>query len=90
MPEGWINFTFVDDRMYEQISLAERWATIELFRAYYENRLDAIIGFADNYGQRFHADVPVTGKSGRAIVRTGWILLKGESAPRLTTCFVKS
>jgi len=47
-------------------------------------------GFTDDYGQRFHADVLVSGGSGRAIVRTGWILLKGESAPRLTTCFVKS
>ena len=67
MPEGWINFTFVDDRMYEQISLAERWATIELFRAYYENRLDAIIGFADNYGLATVAKVFLLLSTPRAI-----------------------
>jgi hypothetical protein len=51
---------------------------------------ECLPGFADDYGQRFQVDVPVTGKSGPVIVRTGWIILKGESAPRLTTCFVKS
>ncbi|PAV90190.1 hypothetical protein WR25_17240 isoform B [Diploscapter pachys] len=70
MPEGWINFTFVDDRMYEQISLAERWATIELFRAYYENRLDAIIGFADNYGLATVAKVSAGLRQGIPIITT--------------------
>lgn len=51
---------------------------------------ECLPGLNDNYGQRFHADVLITSKSGQAIVRTGWIILKGESGPRLTTCFVKS
>ncbi|HRQ89164.1 MAG TPA: hypothetical protein PLA50_10215 [Bacteroidia bacterium] len=51
---------------------------------------ECLPGIADDYGQRFHADVPVAGRFGEVIVRTGWIVLKGESAPRLTTCFVRS
>lgn len=51
---------------------------------------ECLPGLADGYGQRFQVDVPVIGKFGQAIVQTGWILLNGESAPRLTTCFVKS
>lgn len=43
----------------------------------------------DDFGRRFHVDVPVVGRTGTGIVRTGWILLTGETFPRLTTCFVK-
>lgn len=43
----------------------------------------------DDFGQRFHVDLPVVGRTGSATVRTGWILLTGEAFPRLTTCFIK-
>ena len=52
-------------------------------------RAECVPGAVDEFGRRFHVDLPVTGRFGSAIVRTGWILLNGESGPRLTTCFVK-
>ncbi|BFG78656.1 hypothetical protein PTKU46_66890 [Paraburkholderia terrae] len=47
-------------------------------------------GKADQYGQRFTVDIPVTGPNGNTVpVRTGWIYDPGSSTPRLTTVFVK-
>lgn len=50
LPAGWINLTYWDSRLYEDILLAERHATVGVIQAYCEHRLDAILGFADNYG----------------------------------------
>uniref|UniRef100_A0A8R1IAG7 guanylate cyclase n=1 Tax=Caenorhabditis japonica TaxID=281687 RepID=A0A8R1IAG7_CAEJA len=50
LPPGWINLTYWDSRLYEDILLAERHATVGVIQAYCEHRLDAILGFADNYG----------------------------------------
>ncbi|CAB3407870.1 unnamed protein product [Caenorhabditis bovis] len=50
LPPDWINLTYWDSRLYEDISLAERHATVGVIQAYCEHRLDAILGFADNYG----------------------------------------
>ncbi len=50
---------------------------------------DAVVGEADIYGQRYTVDCRITTDTGEAVVRTGWIIRKGETAPRLTTCFVK-
>lgn len=44
----------------------------------------------DDFGARFHVDLTVVGKTTEARVRTGWIILTGESRPRLTTCFVRA
>jgi len=44
----------------------------------------------DEYGQRYTLDFKIANAGERAIVRSGWIILIGESAPRLTTCFVLS
>ena len=46
-------------------------------------------GELDIYGQRYTVDFEMATRKGRAVVRSGWIVLHGESAPRLTTCYVK-
>jgi hypothetical protein len=50
---------------------------------------DARLGECDSYGQRFTVDFEMETKAGKAKIRSGWITLSGEHAPRLTTCFVK-
>uniref|UniRef100_A0A914P7J2 Receptor ligand binding region domain-containing protein n=1 Tax=Panagrolaimus davidi TaxID=227884 RepID=A0A914P7J2_9BILA len=49
MPKNWINLTVHDSRYWEDTSLAERWSTTGVVKAYCERRLDAIFGFADSY-----------------------------------------
>lgn len=49
MPNGWINITYHDSRYWEDTLLAERHATFGVVQAYCEDRLDAILGFADAY-----------------------------------------
>jgi hypothetical protein len=44
-----------------------------------------IKGRADEYGQRWAVDVPLTGPKGTIVVRTAWILDIGSSTPRLVT-----
>lgn len=50
---------------------------------------DAAKGELDLYGQRYTIDFELETEMGRAEVRSGWIVLRGETAPRLTTCYVK-
>lgn len=42
-------------------------------------------GKADQYGQRWSVDVPLTGPAGTIMVRTAWLLEEGSSTPRLVT-----
>ncbi|WP_370518074.1 DUF6883 domain-containing protein [Micromonospora sp. MP36] len=42
-------------------------------------------GKADQYGQRWSVDVPLTGPAGTIMVRTAWMLEEGSSTPRLVT-----
>jgi uncharacterized protein YukE len=44
-----------------------------------------ILGRADEYGQRWNVDVPLTGPDGSIMVRTAWIVDTGETVPRLIT-----
>ena len=44
-----------------------------------------IEGKADQYGQRWAVDVPLTGPEGSIIVRTAWIVDTGSATPRLVT-----
>ncbi|MFF5176203.1 WXG100 family type VII secretion target [Micromonospora sp. NPDC000089] len=44
-----------------------------------------ILGKADQYGQRWSVDLPLTGPSGSILVRTGWIIDEGATTPRLAT-----
>jgi hypothetical protein len=50
---------------------------------------DASVGELDLYGQRYTIDFEMETETGRAKIRSGWIVLRGESTPRLTTCYVK-
>ena len=45
-------------------------------------------GVQDQHGQRYSVDLALTGPSGAAVVRTGWIVETEGSAPRLTTIYV--
>lgn len=45
-------------------------------------------GGADAYGQRYELDFAMTGPAGNAIVRSAWMVRRGEDFPRLTTCYV--
>ncbi|WP_308042394.1 WXG100 family type VII secretion target [Micromonospora sp. PLK6-60] len=44
-----------------------------------------LLGKADEYGQRWSVDVPLTGPSGSIIVRTAWMVEEAGSTPRLVT-----
>jgi hypothetical protein len=43
---------------------------------------------ADEFGQRYVLDFPMTTTSSTAIVRSGWIVRVGEDVLRLTSCYV--
>jgi hypothetical protein len=57
-----------------------------LLRAAVES--DASEGVKDEYGQRYLLDFRMAGPSGEAMVRSSWIILKGEEVPHLTSCYV--
>ena len=42
----------------------------------------------DDFGQRFVIDFWLDGPTGRAKVRSSWIIRAAEDFPRLTTCYV--
>ena len=46
-------------------------------------------GERDRYGQRYTIDFELRSGTRRVTVRSGWIISSNETAPRLTTCFVK-
>ena len=50
---------------------------------------DAVVGELDLYGQRYTIDFEMETETGRAEVRSGWIVLRSETAPRSTTCYVR-
>jgi hypothetical protein len=58
----------------------------ELLRAAQINEVG--LGELDLYGQRYTMDFEMITEVGRAVVRSGWIILRGEDNPRLTTCYV--
>jgi hypothetical protein len=58
----------------------------ELLRAARES--EATPGSSDEYGDRYTIDFEMARGAQRAKVRSGWIGRRGESAPRLTSCFV--
>ena len=57
-----------------------------LLRAAHE--ADALVGESDEYGDRFTVDFELNRGNRRAVVRSAWIVLRGETVPRLTSCFV--
>lgn len=42
----------------------------------------------DEYGERFVVDFILEGPTGRARVRSTWMIRRGENFPRLTSCYV--
>jgi hypothetical protein len=49
---------------------------------------DAIADEHDEYGRRYVVDFMTSGPSGQAMVRSSWIIRRGEDLPRLTSCYV--
>ena len=43
----------------------------------------------DQFGDRYVLEFEIEGPQGNGIVRSTWIVRRGERAPRLTSCFVK-
>ncbi|HBB87053.1 MAG TPA: hypothetical protein DC047_05510 [Blastocatellia bacterium] len=43
----------------------------------------------DIYGQRYNIDFEMETDTGKADLRSGWIVLRNENVPRLTTCYIK-
>jgi hypothetical protein len=50
---------------------------------------EAQLGELDMYGQRYTIDFEMATGVAEAIICSGWIILHDETAPRLTTCFVR-
>ena len=49
---------------------------------------DASFLGADDYGQRYALDFQAQGAGGVAMVRSLWIIRRGEDFPRFTSCYV--
>ena len=49
---------------------------------------NAVPAVRDHHGERYVIDFEMKGPKGRAIVRSSWIVRRGEDTPRLTSCFV--
>jgi len=46
-------------------------------------------GASDQFGTRYMLKFEIIGPQGARIVKSTWIVRRGESTPRLTSCFVK-
>ncbi len=49
---------------------------------------EAVAGEQDEYGQRYMLDFEMSRPTGRARVRSSWIVRRDEDFPRLTSCYV--
>jgi hypothetical protein len=58
----------------------------ELLRAARE--ADVTMGEVDEYGERYTIEFAIARDVRRAIVRSAWIVRRGEPFPRLTSCYV--
>jgi hypothetical protein len=52
-------------------------------------RAEAHPATADRFGDRYVIECEITGPGGAGVVKSTWIARRGESNPRLTSCFVK-
>jgi hypothetical protein len=50
---------------------------------------DAQPAVSDEFGNRYVLDFEAKGPGGVGVIRTAWIVRRGESSPRLTSCYVK-
>ncbi len=49
---------------------------------------DATPAERDEYGARYMIDFMASGPVGQAMIRSSWIIRRGEDFPRLTSCYV--
>jgi hypothetical protein len=49
---------------------------------------NAVPGRLDRYGQWYVIDFEFVGPTGRATLRSAWIIRPDETAPRLVTCYI--
>jgi len=50
---------------------------------------DAITGQTDEHGVRYIVDFATQGLRDTVMIRTAWIIDRGETIPRLVSCYVK-
>lgn len=50
---------------------------------------DVQLGASDRFGTRYMLEFEIIGPRGAGIVKSTWIVRRGEKTPRLTSCFVK-
>jgi len=50
---------------------------------------EAHTGELDLFGQRYTIDFEMETDVGRAVIRSGWIILRKERIPRFTTCYIR-
>ena len=50
---------------------------------------DAQQAGSDEFGDRYLLEFEIEGPRGAGVVRSSWIVRRGESIPRLTSCFVR-
>jgi hypothetical protein len=50
---------------------------------------DARQAQADQFGDRYVIEFEITGRRASGVLRSTWIVRRGETSPRLTSCFVK-
>jgi len=53
-------------------------------------RFQAVKGVSDGFGDRYTVDFPLERDGRTATIRSCWIVLCGEQAPRFVTCFLLS
>jgi hypothetical protein len=58
----------------------------ELLRAARDG--EATLGEIDQFGDRYVIDIKIARRERRGLVRSAWIIRRGESTPRLTSCYV--
>jgi hypothetical protein len=48
----------------------------------------AMVGEPSEFGERYIIDFELVRNNRKAMVRSAWIVIRGEAVPRLTSCFV--
>lgn len=51
--------------------------------------VDALAALSDQFGARYVIEFEIRGPRSSGVVRSTWIVRRGETSPRLTSCFVK-
>jgi hypothetical protein len=50
---------------------------------------DAQSAGSDQFGDRYMIEFEIRGPRGSGVIKNTWIVRRGETSPRLTSCFVK-